>query len=543
MTSGWRRIARRIDHATGDADDRAADGLEHEVQQRAAGREALGRGHQRDAEGGQAGRVVDQRLALHEQLHALGDAHAWRRSRPRRRRRSARRRRPSMNAAGHVSSVDQRVRDDRDGRRRHQHEREREQHQRAALGAQLARRGVPAGRQQQRRDEDEQDDVGVELDRRDPGHEGEAEPAEDEHDRVRDADRRSAARTSRTAAKSSAKRSSRSPTERGSLGSPRITMPVPPLDDYDHVTGPPDAPLELIMYGDFQCPYCTAAQSIVARVRKRLDGRLRFAFRHLPLHEVHPDAQRAAEAAEAAAAQGRFWEMHDALYANGGRFSPADLAASGRAGGTRRRALPRRADRRDATRRGSRATPTRARAAGIAATPAFIVNGRHHAEAFDAGSLVEALEAAVTSFRRAPTTLARPCSASAPCSRSLLALFVVACGGGDKRATDASRPGRERARARTASASRCRTASSPDETDFPAAARARRCRSSPTRCPRARSSRSRAPSSPRPARAGWRSAMIAAGRDAGLRADRDLRRARRRARPPRARSSRPPTCC
>ena len=69
------------------------------------------------------------------------------------------------------------------------------------------------------------------------------------------------------------------------------------------------------MYGDFQCPYCTAAQSIVARVRKRLDGRLRFAFRHLPLHEVHPDAQRAAEASEAAAAQGAFWEMHDALYA------------------------------------------------------------------------------------------------------------------------------------------------------------------------------------------------------------------------------------
>ncbi len=81
------------------------------------------------------------------------------------------------------------------------------------------------------------------------------------------------------------------------------------------------------MYGDFQCPYCTAAQSIVRRVRARLDGRLRYAFRHLPLHEVHPDAQRAAEAAEAAAAQGRFWEMHDALYANGGRFAADDLAA------------------------------------------------------------------------------------------------------------------------------------------------------------------------------------------------------------------------
>src|SRR3954454_7270226 len=102
-------------------------------------------------------------------------------------------------------------------------------------------------------------------------------------------------------------------------------MSVPPLNADDHVAGPPDAPLELIMYGDFQCPYCTAAQSIVRRVRTRLDGRLRLVFGHLPLHEVHPDAQRAAEASEAAAAQGRFWEMHDALYANGGRFAPADV--------------------------------------------------------------------------------------------------------------------------------------------------------------------------------------------------------------------------
>ncbi len=169
-------------------------------------------------------------------------------------------------------------------------------------------------------------------------------------------------------------------------------MPVPPLDPQDHVAGPPGAPLELIMYGDFQCPFCTAAQSIVARVRKRLDGRLRFVFRHLPLHEVHPDAQRAAEAAEAAAAQGAFWEMHDALYANGGRFGEDDLAALAQrlgldverfraelAAGTHAARVARDAD--------------AARAAGIAGTPAFIVNGTQHLDAFDAGSLVAALEA------------------------------------------------------------------------------------------------------------------------------------------------------
>ncbi len=69
---------------------------------------------------------------------------------------------------------------------------------------------------------------------------------------------------------------------------------TPPLGDDDHVDGPPDAPLELVMYGDFQCPYCSAAQPIVRRVRERLGDRLRYAFRHLPITAAHPDAQRAA---------------------------------------------------------------------------------------------------------------------------------------------------------------------------------------------------------------------------------------------------------
>src|SRR3954468_18473152 len=106
----------------------------------------------------------------------------------------------------------------------------------------------------------------------------------------------------------------------------RIAAVLPlALDASDHVAGPGDAPLELVMYGDFQCPYCAAAQSIVRRVRTRLDDRLRFVFRHLPLPEVHPDAERAAEAAEAAGAQDAFWPMHDALYANHGKLGESDL--------------------------------------------------------------------------------------------------------------------------------------------------------------------------------------------------------------------------
>ena len=168
-------------------------------------------------------------------------------------------------------------------------------------------------------------------------------------------------------------------------------IPVPPLNADDHVDGPADAPLELIMYGDFQCPYCSASQSIVARVRKRLDGRLRFAFRHLPLHEVHPNAQRAAEASEAAAAQGAFWEMHDALYGSGGHFELEDIAAiAGRLGLDAERL---RAEVIDGTYTARVERDAEgARAAGIAATPAFIVNGVHHSGSFDAGSLVEALE-------------------------------------------------------------------------------------------------------------------------------------------------------
>src|SRR3954470_12986678 len=103
---------------------------------------------------------------------------------------------------------------------------------------------------------------------------------------------------------------------------PDLTEPV---HDGDHVRGAAGADLELVMYGDFECPYCAAAQGILARVERRLDGRLRFVFRHFPVEDVHPHARQAAEASEAAAAQGAFWGMHDALYAAGGRLATDDL--------------------------------------------------------------------------------------------------------------------------------------------------------------------------------------------------------------------------
>jgi protein-disulfide isomerase len=92
-----------------------------------------------------------------------------------------------------------------------------------------------------------------------------------------------------------------------------MTLAIP-IGREDHVLGPSSAPITLVEYGDYQCPFCGDAYSIVKRVSKAMGAKLRFVFRNMPLNEVHPYAQFAAEAAEAAAAQGRFWDMHDAIY-------------------------------------------------------------------------------------------------------------------------------------------------------------------------------------------------------------------------------------
>jgi protein-disulfide isomerase len=87
-----------------------------------------------------------------------------------------------------------------------------------------------------------------------------------------------------------------------------------PVSAHDHAEGPADAPLTLVEYGDYQCPYCGAAYPVVKRLQKTLGKKLRFVFRNFPLTQAHPYALIAAEAAEAAALQGKFWEMHDLLF-------------------------------------------------------------------------------------------------------------------------------------------------------------------------------------------------------------------------------------
>jgi protein-disulfide isomerase len=87
-----------------------------------------------------------------------------------------------------------------------------------------------------------------------------------------------------------------------------------PIDATDHVLGEPHAPVELVEFGDFECPNCKQAAPAVKLLLDRFPGRIRFAFRHFPLEEVHPHALLAAETAEIAAAQGKFWPMHDLLF-------------------------------------------------------------------------------------------------------------------------------------------------------------------------------------------------------------------------------------
>jgi protein-disulfide isomerase len=89
-----------------------------------------------------------------------------------------------------------------------------------------------------------------------------------------------------------------------------------PVAETDHALGPADAPVTLVEYGDYECPYCAAAHPIVKRLRATLGERLRFVFRNFPLNNVHAHAGVAAQAAEAAAAQGKFWPIHDLLYAH-----------------------------------------------------------------------------------------------------------------------------------------------------------------------------------------------------------------------------------
>jgi protein-disulfide isomerase len=175
---------------------------------------------------------------------------------------------------------------------------------------------------------------------------------------------------------------------------------TPPVGATDHAQGRTDAPLTLVEFGDYQCPYCGMAHPIVKRVQARLGDRLRFVFRNFPIAEAHPDAVAAAELAEAAGLQDRFWEMHDILYEHQRALSPVDLQTYSKQVGLDFDALEL------ALTSGEPQEIVRADfdsgiRSGVSGTPTFFVNGqRFEVDWRDDVNFVRALEAVDPGRRR-----------------------------------------------------------------------------------------------------------------------------------------------
>jgi len=160
----------------------------------------------------------------------------------------------------------------------------------------------------------------------------------------------------------------------------------------DHVRGPIDAPVTVVEYGDFECPYCEQAEPVV-RALLRAFGDVRYVWRHLPLSDVHPNARLAAEAAEAASDQGAFWEMHDLMFANQSALRPDDLIAYAEQLGLD---VERFTNDLNAHAGAARVAEDidGADLSGVSGTPTFFINGRRHYGAYDIAALSAAVQAA-----------------------------------------------------------------------------------------------------------------------------------------------------
>ncbi|MGA6946398.1 MAG: Na+/H+ antiporter NhaA [Solirubrobacterales bacterium] len=161
----------------------------------------------------------------------------------------------------------------------------------------------------------------------------------------------------------------------------------------DHIRGPNDAPVTLVEYGDYECPYCGRAEPVIRELLDTFGDDLRYVWRHLPLNDVHPNAQNAAEAAEAAAAQGAFWEMHDMLIHHQDQLGAPDPERHAEELGLDVERF------RDEMRRRAHAPRvaedvSSADASGVAGTPGFFINGRRHRGAYDVETLSSLVRAA-----------------------------------------------------------------------------------------------------------------------------------------------------
>ncbi len=167
-----------------------------------------------------------------------------------------------------------------------------------------------------------------------------------------------------------------------------------PVEPADHVTGAAHAPVTIVEYGDFECPNCKQAAPAVKLLLDRFGGRVRAVFRHFPLEEVHPHALNAALAAECAAGQGRFWEMHDLLFANQDHLKIPQLHSYAERLGLDMARYTAEMDDQVYLQR-IREHMAGARRSGVRATPTFFVNGRLQDVSYGMRALFDAVEAIV----------------------------------------------------------------------------------------------------------------------------------------------------
>ena len=170
---------------------------------------------------------------------------------------------------------------------------------------------------------------------------------------------------------------------------PELTIPV---GEDDHVQGSDGARVTLVEYGDYECPHCGSAYPIIKKVRGKMGDKLRFVFRNFPLAQAHPHALHAAEATEIAAAQGKFWEMHDTLYENQDALSDESLIAYADKIGLDVEKF--REDlQNDTYEEKVRADFMGGVESGVNGTPTFFINGARFNESWDEETLLKALEA------------------------------------------------------------------------------------------------------------------------------------------------------
>jgi protein-disulfide isomerase len=164
-----------------------------------------------------------------------------------------------------------------------------------------------------------------------------------------------------------------------------------PVTDQDHAQGPASAPVTLVEYGDYECPHCGAAYPVVKKLQKKMGSSLRFIFRNFPLSSMHPHADHAARAAEAAAAQDKFWEMHDWIFEHQESLEDGDLLDAAEGLGLDPEKLSRDADsesvrsRVDGDFRGGMRS-------GVNGTPTFFINGARHNAAPTYEELLDAVQ-------------------------------------------------------------------------------------------------------------------------------------------------------